>query len=83
MQRLLNFLIALDMFVFSVITLGKSYPGETISGACYRAELLGLNMRYLRPVVDWLFSPFEKEHCKSSYIAACQNVHVPQDMRTK
>lgn len=40
-RRVLNLMISLDQFVFSVITLGGSNPDETIPSAAYRLEQAG------------------------------------------
>lgn len=80
-RRILNVLIALDSFVLVLLTLGKAWPGETISSAAYRAELLGGHFRFARPVIDWLFSPLEDEHCKSAYWYAVRKSNLPDDMR--
>ena len=67
-RRLLNFLISLDQFFFSIITLGGSNPDETMSAAAYRLEQAGRPQgKFFRPIIDWLFSPFEKEHCRKSW----------------
>lgn len=80
-RRLLNILIALDSFVLVLLTLGKAWPGETISSAAYRAELYGGHFRHARPVIDWLFSPLEKQHCFESYQYAVNKRNLPEDMR--
>ena len=80
-QRILNFLIALDSFLLSFLTLGKAWPGETFSSAAYRAELTGGHFRHARPAIDWLFSRIEKEHCKLSYEYATTKRNLPDDMR--
>jgi len=40
-QRVINILIALDQFLFCLVTLGSSAPDETASSATYRLELAG------------------------------------------
>ena len=80
-RRLLNILIALDSFVLVLLTFGKAWPGETISSAAYRSELHGGYFRHARPVIDWLFSPLESEHCKSAYWYAVRKINLPDDMR--
>jgi len=67
-QRVLNLLIAIDQLAHVVITLGAANPDETISSALYRYERKGKIIgRIFRPVVDWMFSPFEDKHCYRSY----------------
>lgn len=80
-RRILHILITLDSFVLSVLTLGKAWPGETISSAAYRSELMGGYFRFARPVIDWLFSPLEKNHCSESWLYAMNNRNLPEDMR--
>ena len=41
MQRVLHILICLDSLALSILTLGKAWPGETISSAAYRSEIQG------------------------------------------
>jgi hypothetical protein len=51
-----------------VLTLGKGMPDETISAAVYRMEQQGkLAGRVLRPLIDLLFWPIERDHCRSSF----------------
>lgn len=67
-QRLLAILIALDIFILACITLGGSRRNETISSCLWTLERDGkLIGRIGRPVVDWLFSPLEANHCATSY----------------
>ena len=80
-QRILNILVALDSFVYVLFTLGVGRPGETISSAAYRAELKGQYFRVARPVIDWLLSPLEDDHCKASYYYAKLKLNLPEDMR--
>lgn len=82
MNRIINFLESLDMFVFQCLSLGGAWPGETISGASYRAEVNGTFMRVFRKPIDGLFSLLgQKEHCKSSYFYAVKKGNLPEDMR--
>lgn len=80
-RRVLNILITLDSFLFSVLTLGKAYPGETISSAAYRAETKGMFFGKARPAIDWLFSRLEKDHCKGAYYYAVHKRNLPTDMQ--
>lgn len=38
-------------------------PNYSISGDAYR-----FSRHRLRRVIDWLFSPFEADHCRSAYL---------------
>ncbi len=80
MKRIINILLTLDCFVFSVLTLGKAYPAESFSSAAYRAETMGKFYGKARPMIDWLFSWLgQTEHCKKAYFSAKHN--LPEDMR--
>ena len=81
-RRILNFLICLDQLVFSVLTLGHASPDETISAGLYRMESQNKRAgRWFRPVVDWLFLPFEKDHCRESYLAEYRKLQLPGSYR--
>lgn len=80
MSRIVNILLALDNFLFALVTLGGSYPFESFSSAAYRAEKLGLFYGKARPAIDWLFGLLgQSEHCKAAYENAKQN--LPEDQR--
>jgi hypothetical protein len=65
MQRLLRILIALDVFVFALVTLGGAKRSETISAASWSLELDGkLQGRIARPVIDALFYFMQQNHCR-------------------
>lgn len=80
-RRILNILISLDSFVLVLLTLGKAWPGETISSAAYRAELKGGYFACARPVIDWLFSSLQSQHCYESWRYAITKSNLPEDMR--
>lgn len=80
-QRILNILVALDSFVFVLLTLGVGHPGETISSAAYRSELIGGYFRFARPVIDFLFAWLEDKHCFESWLYAMTKRNLPEDMR--
>jgi len=66
-SRVLNLLISLDQSIFSVITLGKSAPDETMSAAAYRLEQEGKwQGKLFRPLIDKIFF-FDELHCKGSF----------------
>lgn len=82
MKRIANILESLDMFMFMLLSLGGAWPGETISGASYRAEVHGTFMRVFRKPIDFLFGLLgQKEHCKNSYFYAVRKGNLPEDMR--
>jgi hypothetical protein len=67
-QRILNILIAIDQLLWVLCTFGHASPDETISAGCYRMEMQGkVQGKLFRPLIDYFFSPLQKEHCKKSY----------------
>ena len=83
-QRILNLLIALDQLAWVIVTLGKGKPDETISAAAYRMEQQGkLAGKVLRPVIDLLFRPLERDHCRLSFESEVRGAHLPDYYRTK
>lgn len=68
--RLLRVLIAFDIFVFALLTLGSSKRNETISSAAWSLDLDGKwQGRVFRPLIDWLFTRLERDHCLQSWLA--------------
>ena len=81
-QRILNILIALDQLAWVIVTLGKGSPDETISAAAWRMEQEGkLVGRILRPRIDALFRPLERDHCRVSFEAEQRGAHLPAAYR--
>ena len=78
MSRLVNILFAFDCLILALLTLGKSYPSESISSAAYRAELNGRFFGIFRPVIDRIMW-FDPEHCKRAYRSA--KLNLPEDER--
>ena len=79
-QRLINVLIAIDQLAWVVLTLGKGYPDETISAAAWRMEQQGkIAGRVLRPLVDLLFRPLERDHCYRAWLSEVQRSQLPSD----
>ena len=69
-QRILIALIAIDHLILVLITLGNCARGETISASAWRQEQAGKwQGRIARPVIDWLFTWIERDHCNQSWIA--------------
>lgn len=80
LNRLTNILFSFDCFMFSLATLGKSYPYESFSSAAYRAEIHGRFYGKIRPIIDSAFGLLgQVEHCKWAYDHAKFN--LPEDMR--
>lgn len=63
---ILRVLIAIDQLVNTLI---GGNPDETLSSAAYRAEKEGRFWGFWRPVIDFLFRPFQKNHCFNAYLA--------------
>ena len=77
-QRILHLLIAFDQLAWVVLTLGKGHPDETISAAAWRMERQGkIAGRVLRPLIDLLFLPLEREHCRLSFESEAQGAQLP------
>ena len=80
MARLVNILFTFDCFMFSVCTLGKSYPGESFSSAAYRAEKYGMFYGRARKWIDKGFGLLRQvKHCEWAYTQAKFN--LPEDQR--
>ena len=81
-QRAINMLIALDQFLWVWLSFGAGAPDETLSAAAYRMERQGkLAGRILRPLIDALFSPLEREHCWLSYQSEVLGTQQAPDYR--
>ncbi len=79
--RILNLLIALDQFLFVLLTLGHAAPDETISAAAWRWELNGRRRgKILRPIIDKLFW-FDPQHCKTSFYCEYYKTQLPGTYR--
>lgn len=67
-NRLLRILVAFDIFVFSLLTLGNAQRNETISAAAWSLEQDGrLQGRIFRPLIDFLLRWMEPDHCFRSW----------------
>ena len=81
-QRILNILIALDQLAYVLLTLGAGHPDETLSAAAWRTEQTGkLGGRIFRPLIDLLFRPFERDHCRKAYESERQGHQLPKEYR--
>ena len=80
-QRVLNLLIALDQFIYVLITVGHGSPDETLSAASWRWEVAGKwQGKVLRPIIDTLLW-FDHEHCWNSYQSEVLKRHLPNEYR--
>lgn len=65
LRYVLNILIALDQLINTLI---GGYPDETLSASAYLGEREGKFFgRIFRPVIDFLFLPFEHSHCQRAF----------------
>lgn len=66
MSKLLKLLISIDQF-FAVLLL-NAHPDQTISGHVGHKAMTTDKRRYklAEKVINWLFSPWEKDHCRKS-----------------
>ncbi len=68
MSRTLTILYTFDSFVLALITLGRCQIGDTLSSKAWQLDVNGrLQGRIFRPLIDWLFSRMEKDHCLQAY----------------
>ena len=81
-QRLLNTAIAIDQLMYVLLTLGEGSPDETLSAAAWRTEQAGkLGGRIFRPVIDLLFCPIERDHCRNAYESERLGRQLPPEYR--
>ena len=81
-RRLLNILIAIDQFIYVLLTLGHGSPDETMSAAAYRLWLRDqIGGRWFKPLIDTLFLPIQRDHCKHAYRAEMERRHLPGSYR--
>ena len=77
-RRIINLLIAIDQLAWVVLTMGNGSPDETISAAAWRMEQRGkIAGRVLRPLIDLLFRPIEKDHCYRAWLSEVQRSQLP------
>jgi len=81
-DRVLNLLVALDQLIYVLVTLGNGSPDETLSAAAWRTEKAGKPLGGIfRPVIDFLFIPIERDHCRKSFEAERRKAHLPPEYR--
>jgi hypothetical protein len=67
LRYVLNILIAIDQLINTLI---GGYPDEILSESAWLGEREGkLYGRIFRPVIDFLFLPLERSHCKRAFEA--------------
>ena len=70
---LLNVAIAVDQLGNAII---GGYPDETVSSRVYRYSRTYKCANVIRIVLDLIFSPWGKEHCKESYESELERTHL-------
>ena len=81
-KRIFNLAVAIDQLAYVLLTLGAGHPDETLSAAAWRTEQSGkLGGRIFRPVIDLLFCPLEREHCRNAYESECLGRQLPKEYR--
>jgi len=66
--RAVRLLVAFDVFLFALLTLGDARRNETISAAAWSLETDGKFLgKVLRPLIDFLARPFERNHCQTTW----------------
>lgn len=69
MSRALTIAYIFDNLLLAVITLGNCEVGDTLSSKAYQLDVNGrLQGRIFRPLIDWLFSGMEADHCHKAYL---------------
>ena len=80
-QYLLNVAIAVDQ---TLNALRGGSPDETLSAAAWRTEQKGrLLGRIFRPLIDMMFMPFEREHCRKSFESERSCRHLPKEYQNE
>lgn len=75
MTYLLNVLIAFDQLINTLI---GGYPDETLSASAWLGEQQGrIIPKIMRPVIDFLFLPFESDHCRRAYESELNHTQRP------
>ena len=76
-QYLLNVAIAVDQLLNA---LRGGSPDETLSAAAWRTEQSGkLGGRIFRPLIDLMFLPFERDHCRTAFESERNGRHLPKE----
>ena len=78
---LFNLAIALDQFVNA---LRGGSPDETLSAAAYRTDIQGKILgEIFRPIIDFIFRPFEENHCHKAYLSEIHKRQLPKEYQVK
>jgi hypothetical protein len=81
-DRFVNVLYAWDCALFTTLTLGVAFQGESFSSAAHRGTKLGKLYGKLEKPIDavWYALFRQTNHCKWAYDKARVN-NLPEDMR--
>lgn len=91
-HNLMQILIAIDQLVYCIIGTFLSifnhkisvYADMTISAQAHRLAIKDYWYgHYLEAGINFLFRPWEFEHCKKAYESELSNSHLPPDMNSK
>ena len=78
-QYLLNVAIAIDQ---TLNALRGGSPDETLSAAAWRTEQEGRILgRIFRPLIDMIFWPIDRDHCRTAFESEQQGTHLPEEYR--
>lgn len=75
----LRVLISIDQLINVVVCNGE--PDETMSSVAWRMERDGRFWGFMRPVIDWLFSPWMSDHCRKAYESELMKLQLPEEYR--
>jgi len=76
-KRILMIAYLFDSFVLGILTLGNCKVGETISSVAWDLEASAKPLgKVLRPTIDFLFRPLERDHCQKAYITYLKIIGV-------
>jgi hypothetical protein len=83
-RRTKNVLLGVfDQPLYVLVTLGNGSPDECASAAAWRLELKGhWAGRVFRPVIDALFWPLERDHCRLSFESELNRRQLPPEYQT-
>ena len=72
-QYCFNVLIAIDQLANTIL---GGYPDETISSRVYRYSEINRCARIMRVLLDFLFRPWGRDHCKQAYESELERNHL-------
>lgn len=76
-KRVLMMAYLIDSAILGLLTLGNCAVGETISSVAWDLERSNRYLGHLlRPCIDLLMLPFERDHCRKAYITYLKIIGV-------